>query len=63
MSKVTYTGANDSQVIWGGCDDPRGILVEGQSYEVEKRDVHSWHTKLKLVGIEGRFNSVCFDEH
>jgi hypothetical protein len=61
--KVIYTGASDSQVTWGTCDDPRGVLVEGQCYEVEERDVRSWHTKLKLVGVEGRFNSVCFDEH
>lgn len=59
--KVIYTGATDAQVNWGGGDDPRGVLVEGQEYEVEHRDVHSWHTKLTLAGVEGRFNSVCFD--
>ena len=60
MNKTKYIGADDDQVKWGGCDDPRGVLVEGQEYEVEERIVHSWHTKIKLVGIEGRFNSVCF---
>jgi len=60
--KVTYTGASDSQVIWGGCDDPREVLTIGDEYEVAKWEVHSWHTKVSLVGIHGKkFNSVCFD--
>jgi hypothetical protein len=60
--KVRYIGASDEQVRWGGNDDPRGILMERDTYEVEEREVHSWHTKLRLVGIEGSFNSVCFEE-
>jgi hypothetical protein len=60
--KVVYTGADDDQVRWGSCADPRGLLVEGETYEVEREDVHSWHTKLFLKGVDsGRgFNSVCF---
>lgn len=58
--KVIYEGATDAQVSWGNNDDPRGVLIEGQEYEVAERDVHSYHTKIRLVGIEGRFNSVCF---
>lgn len=60
--KVKYIGASDAQVQWGNCDDPRDVLIEGAVYEVEKEDVHTWHTKLHLVGIEGRFNSVCFEK-
>jgi len=58
--KVIYTGCDDDQVRWGGNSDPRGILVEGNTYEVEDYEIHSWHTKLKLVGVDGKFNSVCF---
>lgn len=60
--RVIYVGASDEQVRWGDNDDPRDLLIEGKEYEVEEKEVHSWHTKLYLVGIEGRFNSVCFAE-
>ena len=58
---VKYTGATDQQVRWGSNDDPRKVLTVGQTYEVEKVEVHTWHTKVYLVGIEGRFNSVSFE--
>ena len=61
MKKAKYIGADDYQVRWGNHDDPRGVLVEGQEYEIEYIDVHDWHTKVKLVGINGNFNSVCFE--
>lgn len=60
MERVIYIGTSDEQVRWGSNDDPRGVLQEGKEYEVEQAEVHSWHTKIKLVGIEGRFNSVSF---
>jgi len=59
--RVKYIGCTDEQVRWGGNDDPRTVLEEGQEYEVEEKEVHSWHTKIKLVGVEGKFNSVCFE--
>lgn len=59
---VKYIGATDSQVKWGGNDDPRGILVEGNIYEVIDKEVHSWHTKYTLGGFEQyQFNSVSFE--
>lgn len=58
--EATYLGAVDVQATWGGCTDPRPLLVEGQTYEVSDVDVRSMHTKLCLEGIEGRFNSACF---
>lgn len=59
--KVQYLGATDQQVQWGGCSDPRGVLTDGMLYEVERSEVHSWHTKLFLNGYPGMgFNSVCF---
>jgi hypothetical protein len=59
---VKYIGCSQDQVKWGPNDDPRGILIEGDKYYVEKIEVHSWHTKLQLRGIYGKFNSVCFQK-
>ena len=52
MKKMRYTGATDAQVNFGNCDDPRGLLSEGTVYDVDGVDVHSWHTKIKLSGVE-----------
>ena len=59
-AQVIYEGVTDSQVQWGGNDDPRPLLTEGETYEIESVDVHKWHTKVTLVGIKGRFNHVSF---
>jgi hypothetical protein len=58
---VRYIGCTQDQINWGNNDDPRGILIEGDKYYVEKIEVHSQHTKLTLRGICGRFNSVSFE--
>ncbi len=60
VKRLLYTGASDVQATWAGCNDPRGILEEGVEYEVEYEDVHNWHTRIKLVVIDGEFNSTCF---
>jgi hypothetical protein len=60
--KVVYTGSDDYQVRWGSNDDPRKVLFEGDIYQIEKVEVHSQHTKLHLLGIKGRFNSVSFEK-
>jgi hypothetical protein len=57
---VVFTGASDEQVRWGSCDDPRDKLVVGESYTVSEVEEHSWHTKISVVGVCGRFNSVSF---
>jgi len=60
--KVVYTGATDEQVRWGSNDDPRGILVEGNTYTVARVEVHSWHTKVWLEEYPGlKFNIVHFE--
>lgn len=59
--RVRYTGATKEQAQWGGCDDPR-FLTEGAVYTVEATDVHSCHTKVKLLHRLGWFNSVCFED-
>tara|TARA_Y100001970_G_C13892356_1_gene679395 strand:+ start:236 stop:469 length:234 start_codon:yes stop_codon:yes gene_type:complete len=62
QDKVKFTGYIMAQVKWGGCDEP-DMLEEGKVYTIEEVEVHSWHTKIKLEGIEGKFNSVCFEEY
>jgi hypothetical protein len=59
--KVRYIGVTDTQVKWGSNDDPRLVLEEGKIYTISSVDIHSWHTKVELEGIEGRFNSVSFE--
>ena len=60
---VFYRGdTTQEQINWGSNDDPRKVLVEGQPYKIIKVDVKSWHTKLTLHQIDGRFNSVHFDK-
>ncbi len=58
--EVRYNGASDEQVAWGGNDDPREVLIEGNTYIISAIEEHSWHTKLKLRQFDGWFNSVSF---
>ena len=60
--KVIFVDASDEQVNWGSNDDPRLLLEKDKIYEIEEVEVHSWHTKIYLVGIKGKFNSVHFEE-
>lgn len=57
--RVRYIGATDDQVRWGSCADPRGVLTLGEIYEVDRQEVHSWHTKFWINGHG--YNSVCFE--
>ncbi|KKP51573.1 MAG: hypothetical protein UR43_C0019G0016 [candidate division TM6 bacterium GW2011_GWF2_33_332] len=58
--KVKFVSADDDQVKWGSNDDPRLVLNTDDVYEIESIEVHSWHTKIYLKGIKGKFNSVSF---
>ena len=61
--KVRYVGAVDEQVSWGGSDDPRPLLKEGEVYTVFTQEVHTWHTKTILTAYPTyKFPSVCFEE-
>lgn len=62
VKEVMYIGCSDEQIAFGSCDNPRNILKIGQIYEVKSLIIHSQHTKIELVGINGYFNSVCFQE-
>jgi hypothetical protein len=58
-----FREATHEQVSWGSCQDPRGVLTVGETYEVENVEEHSWHTKIHLVGYPGRgFNKISFEE-
>jgi hypothetical protein len=57
---VEYIGCSKEQIRWGNNDDPTLFLVVGKEYIIEKVDVHSQHTKIKLYNKVGWFNSVCF---
>ena len=59
--KVKFTGCSTAQQNWGRNDNTTDKLVFGNEYIISDIEVHSWHTKISLVGIEGKFNSVCFD--
>ena len=62
MIKVKYTGACQAQINWGSNDDPRDVLTVGVIYDVAEREVHSWHTKIILVGFEDKvFNDASFE--
>ena len=58
---VEYLGCSEEQIRWGNNDDPRSFLIIGKEYTIEKVDVHSQHTKVKLYNKMGWFNSVCFE--
>ena len=58
--KVIFTGWTEEQVRWGGNDYPTHLSI-GKCYIVESVEVHSQHTKVTLLGVTGRFNSVHFD--
>ena len=57
---VRYIGCYQEQINWGNNDDPRDILIIGYRYYVEHVEHHSYHTKIELRGVKGKFNSVCF---
>lgn len=59
--EVKFIGCTKEQINFGRCDDPRDILMINGKYIVDDVDVHSWHTLIKLNGINGQFNSVCFE--
>ena len=57
---VEYIGCSQEQIKWGNNDDPTSYLIVGEEYLIEKVNVHSQHTKIKLYNKMGWFNSVCF---
>jgi hypothetical protein len=58
---VKFGGCTREQVNWGNNTDPENLLVPGGVYFVQQMIVKSSHSKLILRGVEGKFNSVCFE--
>ena len=58
---VRFIGCSTEQIRWGNNDDPSRVCLLGNTYLVERVDVFSQHTKIELIGVNGRFNSVCFE--
>lgn len=49
-------------VVWAGTDDPAGVLEVGEVYELQRVEIHSYHTKLFLSGNpEKGFSSTSFE--
>jgi hypothetical protein len=64
-TKVKYIEdyVSNENVKWGTHTDPRGVLTDGETYIIDKTEVHSWHTKVFLKGYEDKpFNSVWFKD-
>jgi hypothetical protein len=58
---VKFTGCTREQINWGNNTDPKDLLMVNGVYYVEQVIAKSSHTKLVLRGVEGKFNSVCFE--
>lgn len=58
--EVAFIGCSKHQIQWGNNDDPNPLLELSERYVIESVNVRSSHTKIKLVGVNGWFNSVCF---
>ena len=61
MMKIRYTGSTQEQRRWGSYTGNYAALVIGKEYELDHQEVHAWHTKYFLKGVEGSFNSACFE--
>jgi len=63
MGKYRFVSSSKDQVNWGNNDDPyEAGMVEGDILTLEKREVHTWHTKLYFKGYPGKkFNSASFE--
>jgi hypothetical protein len=58
---VKFIGCTREQINWGNNSDPENLLMVNGVYYVQDMIVKSSHTKLILRGVEGKFNSVCFE--
>ena len=58
---VKFIGCTREQINWGNNTDPEHLLMVGGVYFVQDMIIKSSHSKLILRGVEGKFNSVCFE--
>jgi hypothetical protein len=57
---VIFLGCDQDQINWGNNDSPNENLIVGNEYVISLVELHSWHTKISVVGCDKKFNSVCF---
>ena len=61
---VVFLGHDNDKVQWGGCAETQGVLCKGGVSEIDRIEIHNWHTKLFLVGLPGKgFNSTMFAKY
>ena len=60
--KVVCVNTDEDVAKFGSCTSPDGVLTVGTQYTVDSTEVHSWHTKVYLVEVEGAFNSAHFED-
>ena len=58
--KVKFVTSCKEQVEWGNNDDPDLLLEKNRIYEIRKVEMRSYHVKIYLKEIKGRFNSISF---
>ena len=52
---------NTSEFLRSGIgDDPIAKLIKGNTYLVESVETSSQYDIIKLIGVDGEFNSLCF---
>lgn len=63
LTSARFIGSTQEQVAWGSNADPEAEGIKpGVLYDVVEIEVHSWHTKLEIVGFPGKkFNSASFE--
>ena len=57
--QVIFIGGSKEQRQWGGCDPAYHLIVDVK-YTVTDVEVRSQHTRIKLKGNTGAFNSLLF---
>ncbi len=57
---VVFNGASEGQIRFGNNDSPNVVLKVGGEYRVAEKEVHSWYTRIRLVGIDKWFNDASF---
>ena len=65
--QVRYIGNTSEYLRSGIGDDPIAKLIKGNTYLVESVDPQFVEIKsnfyiIKLIGVDGEFNSLCFEK-
>ena len=60
--QVRYIGNTPEFLRSGSPYNSTSQLIKGNTYLVEHVEIRAQHTKIKLIGVDGNFNSVCFEK-